>query len=743
MKLLSCYIAGFGKFINRSFDFSSDLVVIKEDNGWGKTTLADFIRCMLYGQDASRSKALESNERVKYTPWGGGAYGGSLTFLYKNQKYRVERTFGKTPAYDSVRIFDGNNMQTFVFGDKGEKLGETLFGIDAEGYRRSVYMPQGDISTGDLPDNLKNRLLSLLNTGGTASAGAGNALEKLDAADRALRAKRRPAKGKLDEIDERLDSIARERSEKERGAIRVKSMRLQIGEMTKALDDCNARLTSVSEEIENQSRRNELELKKQAYDDAKQEYDRAEREVMQLEIFFGKTEPNTINLGGIHSAVQEYYDCKEKADEIDEKIQKNQQEYQEYLALQSKKEACEKILDSYDEILQRKGAGTRRKPKTKKIIPPKRKSNKWILCIGVLLAILGTVFIEKQLALGLGLVGIGVLFMAFVFLRCLPKTIKLEAEQKEDGIDPAISQKYDEAYEELDQVQEKLSKLPTSLGEEYPKWQEERKKLQGQLCAREQGIRNFLQNFHFGEIYDYRVATATLQDNITRHQTLLKTMEEKQERIRKLSAEGGAMQSAYNQDIFALKEKKRAIEQEKEEISEQRAKLSADAENLQRSVQEDGNLAVEEEELLQQKNRLEKRHRAILTAKRILERAQENLAGRYLEPVQKGCQYYMRLLSGQNADKLRFTAEGAQLFEESGILREIGYYSAGEKELVGLCTRIALADAVFQKELPCLVLDDPFVNLDDGKTEKAKRFIKELSKRYQILYLTCKQERTF
>jgi uncharacterized protein YhaN len=83
MKILSAYIAGFGKFANRSFDFSSDLTVIKEDNGWGKTTLADFIRCMLYGQDAGRGKSVENNERAKYAPWNGGAYGGSLTFLYQ------------------------------------------------------------------------------------------------------------------------------------------------------------------------------------------------------------------------------------------------------------------------------------------------------------------------------------------------------------------------------------------------------------------------------------------------------------------------------------------------------------------------------------------------------------------------------------------------------------------------------------------------------------------------------------
>ena len=117
------------------------------------------------------------------------------------------------------------------------------------------------------------------------------------------------------------------------------------------------------------------------------------------------------------------------------------------------------------------------------------------------------------------------------------------------------------------------------------------------------------------------------------------------------------------------------------------------------------------------------------------------MASRYLDPVSRGCRYYLDLL-GEERDKLRFNADGAPLCEEGGRLREIGFYSTGMKELIGFCLRVALVDAVFTKDPPVLVLDDPFVNLDDEKTERAKRLIKELSRRYQIIYMTCKKERT-
>jgi hypothetical protein len=152
-------------------------------------------------------------------------------------------------------------------------------------------------------------------------------------------------------------------------------------------------------------------------------------------------------------------------------------------------------------------------------------------------------------------------------------------------------------------------------------------------------------------------------------------------------------------------------------------------------------LLAEETWLTEEKARLEKRHRAILGAKQLLLRAQENMATRYLDPVERGSRYYFGLLQNAENRGLRFSADGTPLMEDGGKLRELDYYSAGGKELVGFCTRIALADAVFQKEPPVLVLDDPFVNLDDDKTERVKKLIKELTKRYQIVYLTCKSER--
>ena len=66
MRLLSCYISGYGKIANESFDLSKDCTVICEDNGWGKSTLASFIKVMLFGfaDEGKRDEAINEIGRA-------------------------------------------------------------------------------------------------------------------------------------------------------------------------------------------------------------------------------------------------------------------------------------------------------------------------------------------------------------------------------------------------------------------------------------------------------------------------------------------------------------------------------------------------------------------------------------------------------------------------------------------------------------------------------------------------------
>ncbi|MBQ5484844.1 MAG: AAA family ATPase, partial [Lachnospiraceae bacterium] len=100
MKLISCYISGFGRMADQSFDFREGLNQVMENNGWGKTTLTVFLKAMFYGLEYSpRKNAL--SDREHYKPWGGGTYGGSLSIRVGHKSYRIERTFGEKDKEDT------------------------------------------------------------------------------------------------------------------------------------------------------------------------------------------------------------------------------------------------------------------------------------------------------------------------------------------------------------------------------------------------------------------------------------------------------------------------------------------------------------------------------------------------------------------------------------------------------------------------------------------------------------------
>jgi uncharacterized protein YhaN len=54
---------------------------------------------------------------------------------------------------------------------------------------------------------------------------------------------------------------------------------------------------------------------------------------------------------------------------------------------------------------------------------------------------------------------------------------------------------------------------------------------------------------------------------------------------------------------------------------------------------------------------------------------------------------------------------------------------------------LALTDSLFPGEKPPLILDDPFVNLDEENLCRAKEILNALSQSRQILHLTCHESR--
>lgn len=125
--------------------FEDGINTFVQDNGWGKSTLAIFIRVMLYGFDGETKRNDIENGRKRYRPWSGAAYGGELVFESRGRNYRVQRTFGAKKSDDKCVIYDeATHAVTGMFTDK---LGEELFHVDSASFVRSMYIGQDDCRT--------------------------------------------------------------------------------------------------------------------------------------------------------------------------------------------------------------------------------------------------------------------------------------------------------------------------------------------------------------------------------------------------------------------------------------------------------------------------------------------------------------------------------------------------------------------------------------------------------------------
>lgn len=150
MRLLKVHIENFGVLHDFSMEFDGSYHVICEPNGFGKSTLAAFIRVMFYGFLGESKRNPYENERKRFYPWQGGVYGGTLDFEVNNKKYSLTRIFQDKPQNDqfSLRDLDSN----LVSSDYSENIGQELFLVDAASFVRTVFMGQSDLVTNTTDD---------------------------------------------------------------------------------------------------------------------------------------------------------------------------------------------------------------------------------------------------------------------------------------------------------------------------------------------------------------------------------------------------------------------------------------------------------------------------------------------------------------------------------------------------------------------------------------------------------------
>jgi len=158
-----------------NLDLSDGINVIEGKNESGKSTIAAFIKFMLYGLSA-KSESNQIPERQRFPSWETREASGSMLLSYGGKSYRIERQY----FYGQK----GSNSEFFKVSDaiSGEEIPgtpESLFcHVPEDLYKRSCFIGQLEgsrINGGDLHEAIENLLYS-----GDESINIQRAMKKLD-----------------------------------------------------------------------------------------------------------------------------------------------------------------------------------------------------------------------------------------------------------------------------------------------------------------------------------------------------------------------------------------------------------------------------------------------------------------------------------------------------------------------------------------------------------------------------------
>lgn len=781
MKLLSCHIENFGKLSGFDYEFQDGLNTIKEENGFGKTTFASFIKAMFYGMEIKKNTKMLL-DRKKYQPWQGGAFGGSIVFEVNNKKYRLERFFGKKEIDDTFKIYDlSTNLET---NDFTQNIGEELFKLNKEAYERSTFISGQNIET-SMNDSINAKLGNILenendiNTSEQAikvleeaiknykkTGGRGEINEKILEKSKL---EKKLEQSKIDEkaLQERIDiqeKIRQTLKEKENEQENLKKLlTLKIEEEAK-----NAKLENYKI-MQNNLQESRKQLKQyedffQAGDPTEEELDALIEKCLLLERY--KTQIKNYEMGFTSQAeietLKQLFENKEISEEI------INQKISEYHNSNNIKSQVERNEEKIANLNREKAMVNTELRKEKKV--------KWGLVLssilGILIGILGLVshlFAISFVGIGVGVLAIIVLIIRIKALRKKEKAYQAQEKEQQEllTIQQNLREEEQQLQRSIEQFLNQYTKQPSNLDvvlqlteikTNFMRYQDLQNSMRASLEKQEE-IKHKLKELEESiQVYllKYFKEITTSYVNASQELKMKKSewMRQKQDyeaklKIKENYEKTNDLKQLENQENDQKIEQfdKNEIEEKIDDLTKEINKLNDEKnynknqiEVLESNLETVFDLENELEELEQKIEEMKENCTILEKTKKYLETAKDQFSSHYLKGMKESFMKNLKIINGEEMDINLDVNLNVQV-NEQGSNKELRYFSTGYKDLIYICMRLSLIDSLFEKEKPFIILDDPFVNLDENKIKNATNLLKNIAQEYQIIYFICHESR--
>lgn len=702
MRILRLHIENFGKLHEFDMELKAGLNTVCTENGWGKSTLAAFIKAMFYGLDYTTKRSLKENERKRYLPWQGGPFGGSLEFMAGKKQYRVERIFGEKDKEDQFALYD---LETGLKStDYSERLGEELFRVDRTAFLRSSFFAQQDFAA-VINDSLNAGLTHVEEDAGDMQ-NYERAMASLE--ERMKYYQKTGNRGQIGKLTE------------ERSAVR---------ETLAALRNKEDAIPSWKQRIAEKEQQEQALTERIGFLEAEthkaQEYGEKEARKMQHDLLKAQAETKEEQLGRIEAELEEYTSAPPAEEELDrcrENIYHLQtlrmQEETAGQELSRKTEEYERLKDEAEKL---SGTGM------------------GLLLPAGLLAVCGAAalaagkwypagqgfFTGKWGLTGIGLLTAGLVLLFLEFRR--KGRIEAGKRQQEELLGQA-ERKLQAAKTAHGNIQEEINGLEKKIraflrAPAGPGFQELDKRWK---VLRQQSRNYFMLKQKYESCRKEAAKCREAYENYRR-----KFSEEEIQSFRTLQKpelESGSVLKELEQ----CRGRKESLIREQRDMHHQVQMLEEQAEKIPE-------LENEEERLSQELSDAEREHELLQKTMKYLKTARENFSVRYLRELQQGLENYMELLAPGKAPEAAMDVKLKVKVREKGASRDLDCMSAGWQDLIQLAERFSIVDALYKEEQPVLILDDPFVNLDTGKRKRMLELLEKLAEKRQMIYFTCRE----
>lgn len=184
-----------------------------------------------------------------------------------------------------------------------------------------------------------------------------------------------------------------------------------------------------------------------------------------------------------------------------------------------------------------------------------------------------------------------------------------------------------------------------------------------------------------------------------------------------------------------VKDAERALEQARDDEANARARVEANTVDAEAVAGQAEQLAIAQERLAA----LERRDRVYAATLRAIDDAEKATMQRATRYLEKHMVDDLAAVTGGRYRRVRVddTNLGIEVFApERNDWVSVESLSQGTLDIVYLVARIGLVRLVTGDRRPPLILDDPFVTLDDARATRALELLKRISSDFQVIYLT-------